>query len=232
VPISAQAVEPLMRAGSWHMLGPMTTTTRATPSSAGTRFKIVLAVVVVAAVAVAMWLLRSSDDGEQLHGSFSSPVYPSIEDLSAASDLIVQGEIVSVLGRELDFGTADVAERIGEVGVPFAYYEVHVSDVLKGEAPGTIVVGKVDGERLISDEVTPLEPGDTVVLFLMAQEREKDSPGLTMYDFYYTSLSLDAGVFDVSPDGSVTPRAPDQLPEAERHLTLRELADKVVLAGS
>jgi hypothetical protein len=181
---------------------------------------------VVIAAGMTLWRINSNDD-ETLYGSFSAPTFGSVEELTAAANLVVEGVVRGVAGRELDYGTANLEERAGEPGVPFVYYDIEIIDTLKGATTASIVVGNVDGENLISDQITPLEPGDRVLLFLIEQIREQDSPGLTMFDFYYTTLSLDAGIFDVLSDGTIRPRAPALVGTSDVALTREEVAGLV-----
>lgn len=189
-----------------------------------------LAVLAVGAGAFIGWHGNSSET-QQLHGTFSAPVYPSLAELTAHADVVVEGVIQRVAAREMDYGTADPAERAEaeRTGglVPFVYYEVLVIDELKGNTPGMIVVGSVDGERLISHDVTPLRTGDRVILFLVVQVSLQDSPGLTLFDTYYTTLGLDAGVFDVTAEGTVIARDADNLAEWERNLNRPEFEAQV-----
>ncbi len=166
------------------------------------------ALVLIGLPLLTVWWMNSPND-ETVYGSFSAPSYESVEALAADSDLIVDGVVVGVAGRELDYGTANPNERVGESGVPIVFYEVAVLETLKGQTESTIIVGKIDAENLVSASITPLEAGDQVLLFLVEQVSENDSPGITLFDFYYTTLSLDAGVFDVLPDGTIKPRAPE-----------------------
>jgi hypothetical protein len=189
-----------------------------------------LLVMALGAAAFAVWHTSSSKT-EQLYGSFSAPIYASVEELTANADVVVEGVVQGVAGREMDYGTADPseraeAERTGGL-VPFVFYEIQVTDELKGETPDVIIVGNVDGDRLISAEVTPLRTGERVILFLVWQVSAQDSPGLALFDSYYTTLSLDAGVFDVTTNGKVQARAPQNLVDTDRVVERQEFAAKV-----
>jgi hypothetical protein len=165
----------------------------------------VLGLVAAAAAGVIVWQVTSSGD-EPRYGSFSAPVYGSIEDLATAADVIVEGTVEGVAGRELDYGTANPAEQVEGTGVPFVFYNVTVVQTLKGHPGDRIIVGNVDGEKLVAEGITPLRSGEQVLLFLIEQTSAEDSPGLALFDAYYTTLSLDAGVFDVLPSGDLQPR--------------------------
>jgi len=199
-------------------------------SSSRASILVALTVLAVGAGAFAVWYGRSSKT-EQLHGSFSAPVYSSLEELTASADVVIEGVVQGVGGREMDYGTADPAERAEaeRTGglVPFVYYEIRVTEELKGDTPDIIVVGNVDGDRLISHDVTPLRTGERVILFLVLQVSAQDSPGLALFDSYYTTLSLDAGVFDVMANGTVQARDAENLAETDRVLDRQEFEAKV-----
>ena len=60
-------------------------------------------------------------------------------------------------------------------------------------------------EILIGEESTALQPGQQVLLFLKRQTSE-DAPGITAYDEFYVTVSLDNGVFDLVDGDWVEPR--------------------------
>ena len=97
--------------------------------------------------------------------------------------------------------------------MPVAFYEVVVSETLKGRSGDTVVIGGVDGGRIISKQVSPLVAGEKVVLFLSKRTTSLHSPGvrlddpdMTLPESYYMRLGLDNGVFDVLNDERVQPR--------------------------
>ena len=141
-------------------------------------------------------------------GAVDKPIYSSIEELSAASDLVVLGVVEGVVGREIDYGTAEPDERHGQ-GVPIVFYEVKVTETLRGEAGGTIILGGPDVDQVsMGEEATALRSGQQVLLFLK-EETTEDAPGITTYDRFYVTVSLDNGVFDRVDDDSVQPRMPE-----------------------
>ena len=192
-------------------------------------FGSVVAVGVLVGVLVAPQFLSfaSSDDGSSLFtpgGAVDMPVYSSIEELSAASDLVVLGTVEGVVAREVDYGTADPDERHGK-GIPVVFYEVTVDETLRGEAGSTIIVGAPDVDQVsMGESATALRSGQQVLLFLEEQTAE-DAPGITAYDQYYVTVSLDNGVFDRLGDDSVRPRMAGVF-EAARY-SLEEVRGKV-----
>ncbi|MDH3368484.1 MAG: hypothetical protein OEX97_14555 [Acidimicrobiia bacterium] len=184
--------------------------TQAISTRAGRRgyARVLIPVLVGAVAAAVVWSLGPFGRGDStVHASFDAPVYSSVEELTSASDIVVIGTVTAVVGRETDFGTNNLSERVGD-GIPVVFYEVESSEVLKGTTDSTtIIVGNPDGEKLGSEDVTPLEVGQEVMLFLRAQTAAKDAPGITLFDSFYTTLSLDNGIFDM--DGEVAhPRTP------------------------
>lgn len=198
-----------------------------TQHTASRRVPWLLALVALGIGALMFWAATSSSD-KPLSGAFSATAYESIEELAGDADLIIEGTVSDVLGRELDYGTANVAEREGETGVPFVYYEVKVTETHKGDSADAIVVGNVDGEKFLSSNITPLKPGESVVLFLIEQDRKVESPGLTMFDTYYTTLSLNAGIFDVLEDSRVAARGYTMREAVGSDMTTDDLAELVM----
>jgi hypothetical protein len=43
----------------------------------------------------------------------------------------------------------------------------------------------------------------------LVEETSKEAPGISGFDHWYTSLSLDNGIFELSADGVATPRMQD-----------------------
>ncbi len=163
---------------------------------------------VLASVLVATtWFLLQG--GEKDRPSFGATpdmqVYSSIGELSKASDLVVLGTIRGVEARETDYGTSDPNEKIDRIGIPTVFYEVAVTETLRGEASGNIIVGAPDVGEISIKEATALRSGQQVLLFLKRQTTE-DAPGITAYTDFYVTVSLDNGVFNRLSDDSVEPR--------------------------
>ena len=144
-------------------------------------------------------------------------VYSSIEELSAASDLVILGTVEGVAAREVDYGTADPDERQGQ-GIPTVFYEVAVTETLRGKAEATVIVSAPDVDQVsMGEEATALRSGQQVLLFLREQTTE-DAPGITAYDHFYVTVSLDNGVFDRLDGDLVVPRIPELFEVAEYSL--------------
>ncbi len=144
-------------------------------------------------------------------------VYSSIEELSAASDLVILGTVEGVAAREVDYGTADPDEREGQ-GFPPVFYEVGVTETLRGKAEATVIVSAPDVDQVsMGEEATAVRSGQQVLLFLREQTTE-DAPGITAYDHFYVTVSLDNGVFDCLDGDLVVPRIPELFEVAEYSL--------------
>ena len=177
----------------------------------------VLAAVTVGVVA-AILVLRDDDPGIR-YASFSGPTYNSLKELAAASDLVVVGTVTGVAARGEDYGTTDRDvladyERAGVPPRPLVFYEIAVSETLKGQHTTPIFVRGLDAERLIAAEISVLRAGERVLLFLRGRERP---PGLRFTESSlptdqttYITLGLDNGVFDISDTGTVRPRMPQR----------------------
>ncbi len=167
----------------------------------------VLFAALVSVLVATTWFVMRGEEGPTLVGGVDMPVYSSIEELSVASELVVLGTVAGVVAREVDYGTANPDERHGE-GVPSVFYEVAVTETLRGEAGSTIIVGAPDVDKVLMSEATALRSGQEVLLFLLEQTPE-DAPGITAYDHFYVTVSLDNGVFDRLGANSVAPRMPE-----------------------
>ena len=169
------------------------------------------ALAVGVSIGVVIWLLlgASASSPERTGSSFDMPVYSSLEELAAASDVQVVGTVKGVVAREVDYGTANPTEQVEEAGIPTVFYEIVVRETVKGTTDESLIVAAPDAAKLsFSSEMTPLRPGERVLLFLREQTRE-DAPGIDTYDFFYAPVSLDNGVFDVLPGDIVRPRMPE-----------------------
>ncbi len=160
--------------------------------------------------------------------------YSSIEEMAADSDLIILGEIGDVVGRERDYGTDKWWEKITSRGIPLAFYEIAVTDVLKGNASENVIVGRMDLERVNVPGRKSMRAGDPVLLFL-DERRAENFPGISIFDLFYWPVSEDHGVFDVLPGGLVQPHLrgsfappPADTPLEPPTFTLDEVREKVL----
>ena len=167
-------------------------------------------------------------DEKQSPGTSNGPgtsvdmaIYSSIEELSAASNLVVLGTVEGVVAREVDYGTSDPDERQGQ-GIPTVFYQVAVTETLRGQAGAMVIVAAPDVEQVsMGGQATALRSGQEVLLFLKAE----DAPGITAYDHYYVTLRLDNGVFDRVGDDSFQSRMPEAFDAA--HYSLEEVRGKI-----
>lgn len=177
---------------------------------------LVAAVAALLTAGVAATLLQEGDTGI-VHLAARSPVYRSFEELATIADLIVVGTVTGVKARADDYRTTDPDllvgyERAGMDPNPIVFYEIAVGETLKGQAGESVYVGRIDPERAIVVDATPLRPRQKVLLFLRGRERPSGLQftvaGLPVGQTAYIVLGMDNGVFDVSNTGSVTPRMP------------------------
>ena len=177
-----------------------------------------LAVLVLAACSTAAPtepLERTQTAGPNLSETADITVYSSIERLSAASDLVIVGTVKEVVAREVDYGSEGTGEGQGP-GLPVVFYEVEVNETLRGKAGATVIMAAPDVDEIsMGGEATSLRSGQQVLLFLVRE----DAPGITAYDNYYVTVSLDNGVFDRLDGDLVTPRMVGTLEEAEYRLS-------------
>ena len=145
-------------------------------------------------------------------------VYSSVEELTAASDIVVVGTVQGVVSREIDYGTANAYEQSGN-GVPIVFSGVAVTETLRGDARSIIIVGAPDADDSSIEGATALLSGQQLLLFLRQRTREV-APGIKSYETFFAPVSLCNGVFDVVDEGLVAqPRMPDAFEEAQYRLT-------------
>ena len=94
------------------------------------------------------------------------------------------------------------------------FYDVAVTETLRGKAEATVIVSAPDVDQVsMGEEATAVRSGQQVLLFLREQTTE-DAPGITAYDHFYVTVSLDNGVFDRSDGDLVVPRMPELFNDA------------------
>lgn len=178
---------------------------------------LVAAVAALVSAAVAATLLQKEEDTGVAYMAAGGVVYQSLEELATIADLVVVGTVTGVAARSDDYRTTDPDlsteyQRAGVRSRPIVFYEIAVGETLKGQAGESVYVGRIDPERAIVFDITPLRPRQKVLLFLRGRERPPGlrftGAGLPVGQTPYIVLGMDNGVFDVSNTGSVTPRMP------------------------
>ena len=203
---------------------------------------VVLAAVTVGVVA-SILMLRDNDPGTR-YASFSSLVYSSLEELVAASDVVVVGTVTGVAARGEDYGTTDPDEladyeRAGVPPRPVVFYEIAVSETLKGLHTTPVFVEGFDPERLVAAEISTLRAGERVLLFLKGRRLDEKAPALRFTASSlptdvtaYITLGLDNGVFDISVSGAVRPRMPHRFTTGTLPATLDGIRTRLQNIGS
>lgn len=193
----------------------------------------IIAAALASLIVVAVWFTISNQESSRALVTIDMPSYSSVEELSAASDAVVIGTVKGVVGHEIDYGTTDPAAKRYSMGMPIVFYEVNVTDILKGETSKTIIVGTLDPDKLLCESVTALRTNEQVLLFL-AEQTPENAPGIKTYDHSYATVSHDNGVFDVLSGDLVQPRMPEVFvaPIAEGSLespvySLQEVRDRI-----
>lgn len=161
-------------------------------------------------LAFCTWLvINNQTSSQRLMGSVDMPIYSSIQGLSSAPglDIVVIGKVQGIAGHEVDFGGENPTNS-DAIGIPNVFYNVEVTDVLRGVVDKTIVVAMPDNEKIIfASSVTGWKAGEQLLLFL-SEQNPKNAPGIKMFDHFYAPMSLDNGVFDVLPGDLAKPRMP------------------------
>ncbi len=127
--------------------------------------------------------------------------YSTIEELAAASDLVVVGTVQGVVAREVDYGPANGYGQSG-AGVPMVFYGVAVTETLRGETRSIVIVGAPDADDTSIGEAASLLSGQQLLLFLKQHTREV-APGIKSYEVFFAPVGLSNGVFDVIDSGLV-----------------------------
>ncbi|PRY29597.1 hypothetical protein [Pseudosporangium ferrugineum] len=120
---------------------------------------------------------------------FDGPVYRTVDALDAAADIVVRGTVTRLRATTTEQRLQHVSTRAREL--PLALYEVSTAEVLRGSAAPTILVTRIDTERLATDAQTPFEPGGEVVLFLRDTTYEWEGADV------YSVVGMDQGFFAV-----------------------------------
>lgn len=150
---------------------------------------------------------------ESAGGSIDMPIYASIAELAAASDVVVVGTVGKVVAEEIDRGASGEGRPI-----PYTLYEVNVEEALKGEPGGTVIVARSHPDQLPTEDVTKLQEGESVVLFLVRRSSQ-DWPSFKAFDQWYLTVSLDNGVFDFMDENVIRPRLPEAFADPTLRLT-------------
>ena len=182
------------------------------------------------AVALVMLAARAAELGWWSNGdigagegviSVDMPIYESIGDLSAASEVAALGTVLEAAGEATDFGLEDdgtLGSPDAAEGIPYVFYRIAVRETLKGAVASEIMVAKEKESFFGSDHSSDLRVNETVVLFL-EERTASSSSSLQMpradafNNRFYVTVSLDNGVFDaangaaaVTDDTALTPR--------------------------
>ena len=153
---------------------------------------------------VAVILLVSACGG-QAASSVDGPVYDTVTALTERADLVVTGSPAEVVAREVDGGGND--ESVDGSGTSTVFWSVRVDSVLAGDAVGEVVVAWPEQGGDVAESATPVEAGQSLVLFL-EQVSAGDAPGITSVDGFYLPVGGDQGVFDVRGADAVA-RSPE-----------------------
>jgi hypothetical protein len=99
---------------------------------------------------------------------FDGPVYTSVKELGEAGDLVISGTVGELTTRISESQLRGLPEVPGNPSLPLVLYEVHVDRELKGAAESTILVTRIDTDKLNTDAQTPFKTGQSMMLFLKA----------------------------------------------------------------
>jgi lipoprotein signal peptidase len=153
--------------------------------------------IIISVIALFIWAFQPSDKIKVI--KLTMPIYGSIEQLSDAPNLdaVVTGTVKDIAGYDTN------------KGIPLIFYTFEVSDMLFGTIDETIIISLIDTssktKTSLNDYVTPFAEGEQLLLFLGERDSSSLSCGSPFYHFY-SPISYDNGVFDILPDGIVSPR--------------------------
>lgn len=147
---------------------------------------------ILAVGAYLVWITVRDHDSEpsRVDIQSSGPTYATLADLAAASDRVVEGEVVAIADGRAITDPSDPTS-----GITTQLATVTQTRVVKGPQSDTIVVeqesGLLDGTPITVNGVMPLAVGDTGWFFLVDGDGEQ---------FPYTALT--------TPDGFVSDNSP------------------------
>jgi hypothetical protein len=178
----------------------------------------VLPIVPVIAGVVAVVVAVRSDDGEQTAIDIDSSAadHTTLDDLVAASDLVVVATVADVTdGRQIS------APADPDAAILTRLLVLDVSDVLAGAASSDVLVEEpatlADGTPVVVDGVEPIDVGDEAMWFLVGGDAE------TMPYFAVVNRQ---GRYTVIGD-TLEPASDDPLSRSLAGLGLDELSDRV-----
>jgi hypothetical protein len=172
-------------------------------------YPIVAAVLASLLVTIVWFAIREDSPAITQGASFTLPLYSSFENLSNDSDAVVIGTVKSVTAREIEsFETEYESIEKSSMEILWAFYEIDVTETLRGKTSKTLIVAMPDADRLLCNEVSALRAGQHLLLFLFEQTSE-DQPNLKSYDHWYVPVSFNNGVFDLLDGDMVKPRMPE-----------------------
>lgn len=175
-----------------------------------------LVVLPVAVAIIAVWATSRDAAPDPVDVTSSAPVFDSLDELVAASDLVVVAT----------FGPAGEGRAIGDpadprAGVLTTLSRIDVEEVLAGQASGPVVVETptrlLDGTPVTVDGVAPPSTGERAVLFLVSGRDDT---------FPYTAVVGPQGRLVLS-GGAVTVLASDPLSRRLGELDLVALRQAV-----
>ena len=145
--------------------------------------------------------------------------YSTLEDLSAAADVIVLGVVREWVASGIQ---ARALSHEFHDNVPWVVHEFEVHEVLRGDVSGTIRITRTDPvyfdgwSRTNHPPLTQLQPGDVVILYLTPVPHPGIQPadGKKTDESYvaYEPVSYDNGVFNVLDDVSAVSDASEVVP--------------------
>ena len=145
--------------------------------------------------------------------------YSTLEDLSAASDVIVLGVVREWVASGIQ---ARAVSHEFYDNVPWVVHELEVHEVLRGDVSGKIRITRTDPVyfdgwlRTHHPPLTQLQPGDVVILYLTPVPHPGIQPaGDKKTDELYVAyepVSYDKGVFNVLDDVSAVSDASEVVP--------------------
>ena len=185
----------------------------------------------VAAGGTALWY--ATRDEPPRSGSQLAPVgYRSFTELEGATDATLVVRVMTAPRRFVDFGADGQPDAPGDPGVPVELVDAEVTQVLRGDPA-------LDGERITLSQPVP-GSGDAGTAQVAADRMQRGAaylvvarlvtpnPGVGDGGDVWVPAGSGQGVYDVRPDGAVTPRAPGVFrelfgPEGERRVTVAQL---------
>lgn len=130
------------------------------------RISITPRMLIVAVLGLSLAACSSPGDESRVQAHFDGPVYSSIEELSAQSDVVLAVRILGVHSRTTEAELRGLDVGGDRKGLPLALYEAKVNKKYKGSSGSQILITRIDLNKVETQDQTGFSAGQDMMLFL------------------------------------------------------------------